>query len=143
MAGFVHVKGGVHIEMMRKKASTVIAIGDIVYADGSGAIQPGDATSGNHLGISQKAIAATDSDYASNTRIPVIVPHDDAEFEVPVGTGTLTTADEGNFYDLKDANEIDQSATSKKVILVTKFLSATKARVKINAMAANKNVETS
>lgn len=142
MAGFKLVKGGHHTEWHRKKASTAIAVGDIVYADGSGAIQPGDATSGNHLGICLKAIAATDDDYASTTRVPIMVPHDDAEFDVPVGTGTLTTADEGNFYDLKDANEIDQSATSKKVILVTKFISATVARVKINAMAANKNVET-
>ena len=142
MAGFKHVKGGYHMEYPRKKASTAFAPGDLVYSDGSGAIQPADATSGNHIGVIQQEILSTDSDYADNTRVMVLIPHDDAEFDVPVGTGTLTTADEGNFYDLKDANEIDQAATSKKVILVTRFLSATLARVKINAMAANKNVET-
>ena len=139
---FKLVRGGYHIEWHQKKASQAFEVGDLVYADGNGEIQPADSTSGNHFGVIQKKIASTDDDYASTTRVPVLVPHDDAEFEVPVGTGTLTQNDEGNYYDLKDANEIDQSATSKKVVLVTRFISATKARVKINAMAANKNVET-
>ena len=143
MAGFSHVKGGFHIEYPKKVASTVIAVGNLMYAAaGDGTVTNADATSGNHIGIALKAVAATDSDYASETRIPVLVPHDDAEFDVPVGTGTFTAAMEGNFYDLKDANEIDVSAQSKNVILITKYISSTVARVKINAMAANANVAT-
>jgi hypothetical protein len=113
-----------------------------LYADGSGATQLADATSGDHLGVALKTVAATDSDYASNTKIPVIVCHPSTEFIVGVGTGTLTTAMVGNRYDLKDENEIDVSATSKKVVTVTEFISAAKAKVVVNASIFNVGVAT-
>lgn len=139
---FIRRKGRQNISYYPKKASTAMAAGDLVYADGSGAIQLADSTSGDHIGILMKDIAATDSDYASNTLVPVDVPDDLSEFEVDVGIGTLTTAMVGNRYDLKDENEIDVNATSKKVVTVTKFISASKAYVKINAMIQNVDVAT-
>lgn len=139
---FVLAKGSAKVEWYPKKASQVMAVGDLLYADGSGAVQIADATSGNHIGVCMKTIAATDSDYASTTMIPVLVPNDSTEWDVSVGTGTLTTAMVGNFYDLADETGIDVTAQSKNVVQVTKFISASKARVKINAMAANANVAT-
>lgn len=139
---FQLAKGKARVMWFPKKASTPFAVGNLVYADGSGAIQPADSTSGDHIGVILKAVASTDSDYASTTMVPVLVPYDDTEWVVDVGTGTLTTAMVGNQYDLKDANEIDVSATSKKVVTVTAFISASKARVKINATIHNANVAT-
>ena len=141
---FIPRRGNFHIEWYPKKASTTFALWDLVYADGSGAVQPADATSGDHIGVCLKTIAATDSDYASNTLIPVLVPSDSrAEFEVDVDTGTaLTTAMVGSRYDLTDANSLNVGGTSKKVVTITKFVSATKAWVKINAMIANADVAT-
>lgn len=141
---FTPRRGHFHIEWWPKKASVAIAVGDLLYADGSGAVQSADATSGDHIGVCQKTIAATDSDYASNTRIPLLVPSDDtAEWEVDVDTGTaLTTAMVGNRYDLTDANSINVGGTSKKVVTITKYVSATKAWVKINAMIARADVAT-
>lgn len=139
---FTHFTGRVRVEWYPKKASTAFAVGDLVYADGSGAIQPADSTSGMHIGVIQKAVASTDSDYASTTLVPVLVPTDDTEWLVDVGTGTATAALIGTRCDLKDANEIDVSATSKNVVTVTRFISATKVVVKINAMIANADVAT-
>ena len=141
---FIPRRGHFHIEWYPKIASTAIAIGDLLYADGSGAVQPADATSGDHIGICLKVIAATDDDYASTTSIPVLVPNDStAEFEVDVDTGTaLTTAMVGSRYDLTDANSLNVGNTSKKVVTITKFISATKAWVKINSMIAVADVAT-
>lgn len=139
---FQRLTGKPRIEWFPKKASTAFAVGDLVYADGSGAIQPADSTSGDHIGIIMKDVASSDADYASNTMVPVDVPQDGDEFLVDVGTGTFTAAMVGNRYDLKDANEIDVSATSKKVVTITRYVSSSKAVVKINAMVANADVVT-
>lgn len=139
---FQLVKGRSQVEYYPKKASTAFAMGDLVYFDGSGAIQPADATSGNHIGIIMKTVLSTDSDYAENTKVPVLKIYDDCEFEVPVETGTLTAAMVGNYYDLASADGIDVSAQSKNVVLVTAFINAALARVKINAQAENANVAT-
>jgi len=140
---FTLAKGDAKVMWFPKVASTAIAVGDLLYADGSGAVQPADSTSGDHIGVCMKTIAATDSDYASTTMIPVLVPYDDTEFEVDVDTGTaLTTAMVGNRYDLTDANSLNVGGTSKKVVTITKFISATKALVKINAAIHNADVAT-
>lgn len=141
---FKLAKGNYKIKYFPKKASTEFAVGDLVYADGSGAVQPADSTSGDHIGVIQKKISSTDSDYADNTMVPVLVPDTDAEFEVDVDTGTaLTTAMVGGRYDLTDANSLNVGGTSKKVVTITGFISATKALVQINAMIGNVDVATS
>lgn len=141
---FTLAKGDAKIMWFPKAASQVFAHGDLVYANASGAVIPADSTSGDHIGVIQKTVAATDSDYASTTLVPLLVPYDDTEFEVDVDTGTaLTTAMVGNRYDLTDANSLNVGATSKKVVTITKFISATKALVKINAMVHNADVATS
>jgi len=140
---FVLAKGRARLEWYPKVASTAFTNGALVYADGSGAIQPADSTSGDHIGVIQKTIASTDSDYADTTMVPVLVPADDTEWDATVASGTaLTTAMVGNRYDLSDSLELNVGATAKQVVTVTKFISATKARVKINAMIAVANVAT-
>ncbi len=140
---FKPYRGTFHTEWYPKKASTVFAEGDLVYADGSGAIQPADATSGMHIGVIQKDIAATDSDYASTTRVPVLVGDVNAEWLADVGTGTGAASLVGTQFDLKDANEVDVSATSKNVVHCTQFVSTTKLVVRINAMLQTADVATS
>ena len=72
------------------------------------------------------------------------VPKDDNIYEVDVETGTLTTAMVGLQYDLvADGDAIDVTGTSKQVVTVVGFVSASKALVKINSMIANTNVATS
>lgn len=126
-----------------KAASEAFAINDLVYFNGSGYLTKADATSGDHIGTIQKTVTSSDSDYASNTFVPVLVPRGPhALWKVPVGTGTLTSAMVGNTYDLKDANEIDVNAQSKNVVTIAKYISGTEAVVIINAMAAHQRVAT-
>jgi len=139
---FIRKSGAHNIEWYPKKASQAMAIGDLVYPDGSGAVQLADSTSGEHIGIVMKKVASTDSDYASTTKIPVDVVGPEDLFIADVGTGTLTTAMIGNYYDLKDENEIDVTAQAKKVVLIVGYISATKAVVKITASAGVKYVAT-
>ena len=130
------------MEWYPKKASTAFAVGDLVYADGSGAIQPADSTSGMHIGVIQKKVASTDSDYASTTFVPVLKAYADNIWEGDVGTGTATAALVGTRCDLKDANEIDVSATSKNVVEVVGFISATKLLVKFPSIIEHADVAT-
>lgn len=139
---FILRSGRSTLEHYPKKASTVFTNGGLVYPDGSGAIQPADATSGDHIGLIQTSVAATDDDYASNTVVPVLKIYEDNICEVDVSTGTLTTAMLLGKYDLADANGIDVSAQSKLVVTIVGFISTTKALVKINAIIETANVAT-
>lgn len=129
------------MEWFPKTASIAISVGSLMYPDGSGAIQLADSTSGEHVGISMKKVTATDSDYASNTKIPVDMVGPDDIFEADV-TGTLTTAMVGTYLDLSDDLTVNAGATSKKVVLCVGFISATKGLFKITANAYDKYVAT-
>jgi hypothetical protein len=142
---FKRISGKPKVEWYPKDASVAFANGGLVYWNGTGEIIPADATSGEHCGIILRDVVATDADYATAlAKVPVDCPSSDDIFEVDVETGTLTTAMVGNKYDLvADGDAIDVNATSKKVVLVVGFVSATKALVKINALAVNTDVATS
>jgi hypothetical protein len=124
----------------RKKASTAFTANSLVAFETNGTagdpIEPADASDENIIGICLRTVASTDTDYASNTRIPVLVPTGmDCEFLGDVGTGTLTVASEGLLMDLKDADEIDQSASSIDAVMCTRCISANKGRFIINRPA--------
>ena len=136
------VKGKTKTVSYPKKASTVFAVNSLVYFDGSGAILPADSTSGDHVGIVLKAVAATDDDYTDNTKIPVEIPLEkQAEFESEV-SGTLTTALVGTTMDLVDADTVNQAATSKNVVTCVGFITATKGRFVLNSTFDNLRVAT-
>lgn len=134
--------GPVRTEWYPKAASTAFAFGDLVYFDLSGAIIPADSTSGNHAGIIQKAIASTDSDYASTTSVPVQKISIDNLVRCDNVDGTLTAAMVGGYYDLSNAESVNVGAQSKNVVLVKKFISATEGVFAINATAEVVNVAT-
>jgi hypothetical protein len=140
---FVRVFGRAKIEYMPKAASTVFPNGALVYANGSGALIPADATSGDHFGVIQRAVTASDSDYATTAKVMIDVCSPEDVFEADVKTGTLTPSMVGNRYDLHaDGDGIDVTASAKSVVTVVGFVSATKALVKVNAMAAHLRVAT-
>ena len=130
---FLLQSGPARTEWFPKVASTAIANGAALTFDGSGAVTVATATSTRIAGISAKVIASTDSDYASNTLIPLVAVGPDDIFLAAVGTGTLTTAMVGNQYDLADSVGIDVTATSHKQVTVVGFVSASLALVKFNA----------
>lgn len=81
------------------------------------------------IGILQKAIAATDSDYAADRLVSVLIPTGrhflvEADFT----TGLLAT-DVGAEVDLTDASTLNRAASSVKVAKVYRRISATKGLV--------------
>lgn len=141
---FKRLSGQPKVEWMPKAASQLFTNGGLVYANGSGAVIPADATSGNHLGVVLRAVTAGDDDYATaGAKVPLDVCGPNDLFEADVPNGDLATSDVGNYCDLMaDGAGIDPDATAKNVVLIVGFISASKAIVKVNAMAAHKNVET-
>lgn len=140
---FIYKRGPFRVVYRRKAASTAFAVNALMYENGSGEILPADATSGDHVGVSLKAVAATDSDYASLTDVPLIKTTGDVEFEVTIGTGTPTEALEGTKFDLADSVGVDVSATAKNVVHCTRFISASRIWVIVSANAYENFVATS
>ena len=136
---FTQANGRSYTIWLPKAASTVFSVGDLVQPNGTGEITRATTTSNVHLGVIQKNVVATDSDYASTTLVPVTFPVDDTEFFVSVGTGTATEAIIGTFIDLATASSVDVTASAVDAVLVTGVISGTVVKVKLNSMASYKN----
>lgn len=118
-----------------KTASTAYAIGQMVQPDGDNSGVGFDscvAASTAVLGCVQQTIASTDADYASTTRINLLID-EFGEWEAGVGTGTPTANYEGLFCDFHSTTgiNVDPTATTTKVFLIQRFISTSKLRVKI------------
>lgn len=136
---FTQYSGRVKTEWYRKAASTAFSNGALCTVNGTGEIIPATSTSTVHVGVIQKAVAATDSDYADTTLVPVLVPCDDTEWSIDVTTGTATEAIEGTYVDLTNSLGVDVSASAHDAVFVTTFVSGTKIIGRINSFAGYKN----
>lgn len=116
----------------KKTASTAFTNGNLVAA-ASGLLIPATSSTTNNIGIGQRTVASTDSDYASESFYPVLVPRNGLD-SLMVGTATAsaTAAQAGSFVDLTSAGAVNTGASSTKVIWYAKFLSATKIVCAIN-----------
>ena len=141
MAGFLNKTGKTKFMYFPKTASVTMAKGDLLYPDGSGRFQLADSTSGEHIGVLQKDIASTDSDYADNTLKPVEIP---LEFgtEWEIETSSAVAGDVLLEIDLTDENTANRGASSKDALRVTKFISATVIWVVILSSAWHKYTAT-
>lgn len=115
-----------------KAASTAFTKNTLVYFNASGYITPAITTSGDHVGIVLKSVASTDADYALNTLLAVEIPFGKME-EFEADATSLTAAKVGTTMDLSDAGTVNGAATSKKVVTLTKYISATKGRFVLNS----------
>lgn len=139
---FIQAKGRAYTQWYPKAASTAIAVGDLLYANGTGEVTPATTTSDHHVGVAMVDVAATTTGtflYSNTALIPVSVPVDDTEWLVDVGTGSATEAIIGTFVDLAAAGTADVSASSVDALFVTGVVSATKIMVKVNDMASYRN----
>ncbi len=119
-----------------KAASTAFADGAFVTFDGSGNVTPATSTSAKLVGVCRKAVASTDSDYASTTLIPIEVPVE-RYVEWDALTASAVAADVGAAVDLTDSVTVNRGATSHHVVTITGIISATHVRVVINALYDN------
>ena len=113
------------LEWYQKAASEAIAFNDIVGINTSGYLTKYlDGSAFPMLGLCQKAIAATDDDYASNTKVPVLVAGAEAEYLCDVSTGSAAQTDVGEYIDVDDSNSVDVGASTNNDFYVTQFISA-------------------
>ncbi len=129
---FVLVRPSVRsrVEYWAKPASTAFAIGDVVANNDDATDNTFDAmaaTSTRILGVVQKTIASTDSDYADETRIPLLID-EDGIWEVEVDNGTADANDEGGYIDVDDSapdDAVDVAASTEDHFHVTRFVDGT------------------
>lgn len=131
----IRTKGQPKYDYFPKAASTAFAVNSLVTFNGSGQIAPAAAgTTTGIVGIVKKLVAATDSDYASTTKIAVDVNLGaDSEFEIDAN-GTVTAAMVGIYKDIgADASTLAiAAATNNHMIVKGLGSTTTKANVGIN-----------
>lgn len=115
-----------------KAASTVFQVGDFISDNGSGQLIPSTGLD-QILGISNEAVATTDADYATVRQLNFSESVYNDEFEIPVITGTATSALEWTYVDVdpSDPRGVDVTASVAKQILVTKVINASLIQGKI------------
>lgn len=120
--------GEYNIEGYKKTASTVLAIGDVLTTT-TGLLVKANATTNREaiVGICQRAVLATDADYAAQSVIPVNVTGENPnEFYMPVLTGSAVQSMVGSEYDLHaDGDGLDVTAQLEKVFRITAIISTT------------------
>ena len=115
---------GAHLEWYQKAASETFTFNDVVGINTSGFVTKFVAGSAFPiLGLIQRTIAATASDYASTTKVPVLVAGLEAEYLMDVTTGSAAQTDVGEYIDLDDHNSVDVADSTNNDIYVTQFIS--------------------
>lgn len=120
-------------EYYAKPASTAFAIDSLVAPNKdntSNTFVAATASTTVNLGVLQKAVASTDSDYASETKVPVLVD-ELGIWEFDVGTGSADINDEQGYIDLTDAVGVNVTASTVDAVFVVNYVSATKVQGKI------------
>ena len=121
------------MEYYAKPASTAFAADSLVAGNEdatSNTFVAAAAATERVIGVLTKAIASTDSDYASETKVPVQVD-ELGLWEFDVGTGTADANDEQGYIDLADASNVDVTASAVDMVFVTNFVSGTKVQGRI------------
>lgn len=124
MSGFYPVSGRIETTQIATKASTAYDVGDPLYNNGTNEI-PAVSTTDKVSYVAAEAKASGD---ASTDKITVWKVKD-CVFRAPVTTGTPTAAYEGRMVDLDDADGVNVSATTEKVVRIERFVSATEVDV--------------
>ncbi len=83
------------------------------------------------VGVIEKAIVSTDTDYASSRRVPIKVPTERHTLWEADVTATLVTTDVGAEVDLTDASTVNRGAGSVDAVKIMKYISTTKGLVMI------------
>lgn len=125
------------IKYFKKKANTAFINGALCYVDANGFLVPATATSVNHVGVIQRAVTSSDSDYADTTHVMVDMCRSTDLFVADVSAGTVAQTAVGAYYDLNaTGDKVDLSATTTKQVYVQDILPASSQVVcVINSMA--------
>lgn len=118
-------------------ASTVLSKDSIVSESSGYLIAATSSTTAlSHIGVTPKAVVATDADYAVARLHPVIVPVEkNVEWLGDVTSG-LVAADVGLLVDLTNSTTIDRSASTIDAAMVRKVITSTKGVFVLNLQGA-------
>lgn len=130
------------LQWFPKKASTALSAGALVDVI-DGFIEVCAIARRSHSGIMQKTVVSTDSDYASATRCPIMVPQSaNDQWKVTVlSSDTAVATDVGNFYDIGGSPvgiDVTRASSDDDAFLVDQFLSANLVVGRLNAYKAMK-----
>lgn len=128
---FTRHKGKTKTVWLPVKTSTAFTKGAIVSwgtSGDAGLLIPATSstTALSHVGVIKKAIASTDSDYATSRLIPVEVPIEKNVEWIGDVTSGLVAADRGLEVDLTDSVTINRGASSVDAAIVRDVISTTK-----------------
>jgi len=129
----VKIKSGLWATLWRKKkASTVFTKNQFVDLV-SGFVQPSTSSTAKIMGVNaDTAVAATDDDYTSTDKIPVLVPRGGTSLVEATVTGTFASTSEGSEFDLSDSVTVDADASTNDPVVCVRYLSATSGDFAIN-----------
>ena len=124
--------GNIHIEYYPKTVSTLFTTNEPVALDTTGYLIPyTPGIAAPFLGVIKKAVTATDSDYATATRVPVEVGNPDTEWLIDATTTAAAATDVGEYVDYVEATiSVNVGATSQNDCYVTQMVSTTLVVVK-------------
>ena len=123
---------GVSIEYYPKTASTLFTTNEPVALDTTGTLIPyTPGIAAPFLGVIKKAVVATDSDYASTTRVPVEVGSANTEWVIDATTTAAAATDVGEYVDYVEATiSVNVGSSSQNDCYVTQVISSTLVVVK-------------
>jgi len=139
---FIRKFGKTKIMWLPVAASAGAVTNGALMSWSSGVLIPATNTvAGNTIaGVIHKAIATTDSDYATARLVPIEVPVEmNVVWEAPVNVGTLATTSVGLYFDLDTADTgigVDQSASTYDIVQCVKYISTSKGYFVLNIGAA-------
>lgn len=131
---FVRKDGVANIRRYQKAASTVFTKGMFCAINGSGFVIPATSAStvAAKIGVIQKDVSSTDTDYAQNTYVEIDVPIIKYDwFIADVGAGSAVQADVNQMFNLVDANNVDLTTQTIGNVKVEQILSTSKVVVSI------------
>lgn len=131
---FVRYNSEPNIQVFKKVASTAFTNGALVAVDANGFITPAvtASASADLMGIIQRTVSATDTDYAQNTYVEVdMVTRKQDWLVADVGTGTPAQTDVGEAVEIDNSLTVDVVAVATPLVRVEKIISATKVVVSL------------
>jgi len=128
-------RGSANTAWYKKTASEAFSFNDLVYITSTGYLTKfADAVDKMPLGLIQKKVSATDTDYASNTLVPVLIGDVNTEYLCDVTTGTPAVTTVGTWIDVDDSRNVDVNASTYDIFFVTKVISTTKVVAKMQSL---------
>lgn len=123
-----HYKGKVKTEWFPVTTSTAFSKNSLVEWT-SGLIAVADDNDVDFAGVMKKAIASTDSDYATARKVPVLVPVEKhVVWEVDAAAATFVAADLGTEFGFSTALLVDRTDTTNDAFRLTEVVSSSLVR---------------